>query len=108
MERETKTITTPKGKTLVLKTYVNARERNALRSVMIDSMKIDLQNLEGANELSGSILEKSEAKLIETVVVSYDGSVENILNRLLDESPEEYDFVVEESGKINKGFTPAK
>lgn len=107
MERATKKLTTPGGNDLELKSFINARERNQLRSVMLDNMKFDVQN-PSASEVKGSTLEMSEAKLIEVAVISYAGSNEKILERLLEGTPEEYDFVVAEAQKVNSGFTTAK
>lgn len=108
MERETKTITTPKGKELIVKTYLTARERNELRNIYLSTMKIDKSG-EVIDGFSGSLMETAERKLLEIVVISYAGNKENILNNLLDEIPEEYDFVVAESGKVNGGnFQSAK
>ena len=104
MERKTKTLQTPLGKELVLKEYVTARERNELRSILLGNMKFDTEGKEiGQAELSGNTLELSERKMIEVIITSYDGSAENIAERLLDCTPEEYDFVVKEAMEINKG-----
>lgn len=108
MERETKKITTPKDKELIVKTYLTARERNELRNIYLSTMKIDKTG-EVVDGFSGSLMETAERKLIEIAVVSYAENKEDILNRLLDEMPEEYDFVVAEAGKINGGnFQTAK
>lgn len=108
MERETKKITTPKEKELVIKTYLTARERNELRSIYLSTMKIDKSG-DVIDGFSGSLMETAEKKLIEIVVISYAGSKENILNNLLDQTPDEYDFVVAEAGKVNSGnFQTAK
>jgi len=108
--RETKKITTPAGKELELKTYITARERNQIRDMFYKNMK--LENVGGKpemSELSGEIMSQAEYKLIESVVVSYDGNKENVLDRISDEKPEEYDFIVEEINKIpGTSFTPAK
>lgn len=110
MERESKKIKTPLGKELVLKSYLTARERNELRSVFLQNMSIDPSSANPqVKEISGNALEKAEEKYIEIVAISYDNSNEKILERLLDATPEEYDFAVAEAGKIDKGnFTRAK
>lgn len=110
MDRETIKIKTPLNKEVEIKTYLTAKERNELRNVYLNNMKI---NTEGGvptiQEIPGSIVEEAEKKLIELAVVSFDGSSDNILGRLLDSLPEEYDFVVNECNKIEKGnFLKAK
>ncbi|MCX6756340.1 MAG: hypothetical protein NTX85_03295 [Candidatus Nomurabacteria bacterium] len=104
MERTTKTLQTPLRKEIVLKEYVTARERNELRSILLGNMKFDTEGKEiGTAELSGNTLEISERKMLEVIVTSYDGSTENIIDRLLDSTPEEYDFAVKEAMEVNKG-----
>ncbi len=110
MERETIKTKTPLGKELELKAWLTARERNELRRVFLEGVHID-PNRQDANlkDLSGDVLEKAEHKYIEIVVAKYDGSSERTLERLLDATPAEYDFVVAEAGKVDKGnFTQAK
>lgn len=108
-ERPTTKITTPSGKDVEIKTYLTARERNALREIYLAQLKIPTAagSAPDLGQLSGDILEHAERKLIELAVVRYDGSAENILDRLLDGTPEEYDFVVAEANKIGS-FKPAK
>jgi len=90
-----------------LKSYMTARERNELRGVYLNNMKVGADGETPViKEIPGSIVEESERKLIGLTVVSYDGSQENILERILDSSPEEYDFVVAEANKIGKGNFP--
>lgn len=107
MERETKKFNTPSGKEVELKSYLTAKERNELRAVFLSGMK-----LEGGTqikEIDGGVVDKAERKLLELVVVSYEGNTEKIIDRLLDSRPEEYDFVVAEANKINTGnFQPSK
>jgi len=90
-----------------LKTYLTARERNDLRNVYLNNMKVGTEGeAPVVKEIPGLIVEQAERKLIELAVVSYDGNPENILERLLDSSPEEYDFVISEINKIGKGNFP--
>ena len=97
-----KTLTTPEGKELVVKEYITARERNRIRAVAMRNMQIDPATQQAVG--FGSVeqyIEDGEKVLIEIGVVSYAGSDENILDRLLDSTPNEYDFVIEELGKLN-------
>lgn len=113
MERETKEIQTPAGKKLVVKTYMTARERNQLRDILLKNAKLSVGS-DGANtqgmDFTGTVLTESQNSLIEIAVVQYDGRTDPkaILNTLLDGIPTEYDFVVEEAGKINGNFQQAK
>lgn len=104
--RETKKVTTPSGKEVELKTYITARERNQLRNVLLEKAEVDNAGKVSSN-LSGATLEKSQYTTIELVVVSYDGSTETILDRILDGSPADYDFIVDEASKVGN-LAPAK
>lgn len=109
-QRETKKLNTPSGKEFELKTYLTARERNELRSVYLGGLKVEAENEKPQiKEISGSIVDLAERKIIELAVISYDGNNASILDRLLDGAPEEYDFVVAEANKISTGgFQTAK
>ena len=108
MERETKTLTTPDGKELVLKSYLTAKERNGYL------LELDANGLKGseggapdAPTIAATI--KSAKKLFETAVVSYDGSAENISDRLESGKADEYDFVLNAAGEVLAGnFRKAK
>lgn len=108
---ETKIITTPAGKELVTKDRLNSSARNELRELFLEYMEIDPvtgQMVQGS-KISGKVVTLSEKKLIELLVVSYDGSAENIYDRLGETDPSEYDFIVAELNKINTGnLTGAK
>ena len=110
MNRETKVITLKSDKKAEIKTYLTARERNELRGVFFGNFKIDAAGGKPEiKEIDGSVLGKAEEKLLELAVVSFDGSTENVLQRLLDGSTADYDEVVAEAGKVEGGnFTEAK
>ena len=111
---ETKKIITPAGHELVIKTSLNARERNGLRNILLKNTKMsfgaDGKQQDNGMVLDGTILEETEKKLIEVIVVQYKEitSTDAILNTLLEGTPDEYDFVVSEVGKINENLTTAK
>lgn len=104
MDRETKSVTLKSGKEVVLNAFLTARERNALRNIFFTNFKIEATGGKPeVKEISGDVLGKAEEKLIELAVVSFDGSSENVLARLLDGTPADYDEVVAEAGKIEGG-----
>ncbi len=113
--RPTQTLQTASGKEVVLKTYLNARERNVVRNSFLEGVKLNAADLTDPEALKNAsiqvsaaqITEASEKALLGQVVVSYDGSAETILDRLLDGTPEDYDFVVAEANKIGN-FQRAK
>lgn len=120
-ERPTQTLQTPEGKELVIKTYINAREFNEIKKSFLAAIKIDLADAtseksaqeaisEAAKQISlADISEANEQAAIKAIAQSYDGSGENIIERLLESSPEEYNFVSREVQKVQTGgFKTAK
>ena len=103
-------LTTPLGKPLEVKAYITAGERNRLRTIATDNIKISRSELDEIKEsgkinndtigMGGQALDLWERTLIEATIVSYDGTPEAIVDRLLKEKPEEYDFVVAEASKL--------
>ena len=109
-ERETKTLTTPSGKEIVLKTYLTARERKQVREALFSQMK-GSSTPDGefqVSELPASVMIQAEEATINATVASYDGSAENVLPRLLDSKTEEYDFVLAEVNRVSADFLLAK
>ena len=105
--RPTKAITLPSGKIAELKTYVTARERNDLRDVFYRDLKVGAEGGKAEiKEISGEVMSKAEAKLLQLILVSYDGSAESAYDRLLEGTPEDYDEVVREANKISGGNFP--
>lgn len=71
-------------------------------------MKIDVEAGK-PKEITGTVVGTAEKKLLELTVVSFDGSPDSIIERLLDGTSNDYDFVVEEANKVSSGnFTQAK
>lgn len=108
-------MTTPEGKELVIKTFMNARERNAIKSAFLEGIKIDpndiakKENGEILQECDASIMLRAEKRMFDQLIVSYAGSSENIADRLEQASPKEYDFAIEELNGITSGnFEKAK
>lgn len=113
MERETIKLTTPLGKELVIKSFMNAKERNAIKSAFLEGIKIDPNDIGSEDhimkDVDASIMLKAEKRTFEQLIVTYAGSSENIADRLEQASPAEYDFVVAELNKVTKGnFQSAK
>ena len=104
MERETKIIKLPSGKEAVIKTYLTARERNELRGIYLANMNIETESgTTNIKEIKGDVMESVEKKLLELGIINFDSSTENIIDRLLDGTPEDYDSMVVECNKINTG-----
>ena len=95
MDRETKTIETPISKqSVVLYTFLLGREKRALTNVFLGkslNISLDSQNVTG---IDSAVIEQAQELGWKTVVVSIDGSKENIVETILNMRSEDYDFVV--------------
>ena len=93
-QRETKTLTTPQGKELVLKTYITGREARAIQNVYLDKLNLK-QTAQGQemDGLKGSATGEAEDKAVEMVVVSYDNKTDDLVNIILDLPVSETNFI---------------
>ena len=96
--RETKELTTPGGRKVVTKTYLTGREVDGvLKELLKDREAGDKPTLP---MLVG--LERNN-KLIEAAVVSFDGSAENIFERIQDLPASEKTFLLKEVQELANG-----
>jgi len=94
-------VTLPSGKTAKIKNGLTGREKRALREVFLNEAELNT-TAEGKQVLSGlqgTIIAKAEDAAIQTVVIEFDGSSDDILNRVLDLPSSEYDILL---AKINE------
>lgn len=99
MERETKEITTPGGHVVKLNTWLTGREKRELSSAFLQKVSVGQDGIQDI-ELTGEIINKVQDLTLENVVVSVDGAVEDIVNKVLDMKSEDYDFIIAEMNKI--------
>lgn len=111
-ERETKTITTPGGCSILLRTYLTGRESNQLKDVLFSDLKMNMADVQAGKiaieNIPASFLVKQEEKAIELLVVSVNGVSENVLQTVLDFPTADYDAVVEAINAIRNPSTPTK
>ncbi len=104
MERKTKTINLPSGIAAEVKEFMNAGERNQLRAIFLKDVAMDLATGQPKGDVfAAELLDKGNQKLVEILVVSYDGSPENIFERLNEGTSEDYDFLMAELNKLATG-----
>lgn len=101
MQRETKTFETLIGKNQVeIKTYLTGREKRALTNVFLTSeLNFDPDN-GSVKGMNAELIDKAQDLAWQTVIVSIDGSNENIVDKILDMRVEDYNQVIEEVNKI--------
>jgi len=92
--RETKELIVGAHK-LVVKTYLTGRELRIIQNEMMDNL--EMKQKSGETEITGfkgALLRAQEDKQITTTVLSFDGSTEGILDKVLDLPAFEYQEVV--------------
>jgi hypothetical protein len=103
MDRENKVIKTA-NHNVVIKTYLTAGERRAIRGVVLSKLKIDFdEDTPNIKDFTPEVVDLSENKTIETVIISIDDKTEDIVTRFLDFKVEEYDEVMKEVSKVAGG-----
>ena len=100
MDRPTKEITTPGGVTVVVKTYLTAREVNDTLKQILGTTGVSPDT---KIELSAVVGIDRNIKLVEAAVVSLDGSSENIPERLGDLPINDWQFILKEAGLLADG-----
>lgn len=97
MERTTHEFTTPLGRKVVLKDYLTAREVNAVLTELFKSQEVSPDEAGKAQpRISLLVGIQRNIKLIESAVVSLDGSSENLPDRLQDLPASEYTAILNE------------
>lgn len=85
-QRETKTVETKGGHKVVYKSWISGGESNQLSAVWLEDSRVNMTE-DGKTKIegfSGSVGFKAEKKLIEILVVSVNGSTENIVQAVED------------------------
>jgi hypothetical protein len=112
MPRETKTITTPGGHSIVLRSYLTGREANQLKELLFADLKLNIEDVRdgkmAVEDIPASFLVKQEEKAIELLVVSVDGVTENAAQAVLDFPSADYDAVLKAINAIRNPTTPEK
>lgn len=110
--REIKEITTPAGHIVKIKSYLTAREVNALKELIFKNVHykiIDGKVADQEIDIPGSYLIEQEKKALEICLFAIDDKTENLLETILDFKPKDYEMVVKEVNEITGSiFQPAK
>ncbi len=103
-ERETKIVKTPvKAHEVVLKSWINGREKRALRDIFLQNIKVSTKGTaEAEANNSAEVVNRAENKAIEIVVVSINNKTDKILDTILDMCGKDYDFVIDEINKVTR------
>jgi len=102
-DRETHEITTPKGHSLVLRSWINGREKQRIDGSMFSDMSTEGAGNSMRPKMSGTMISNRENACIEVVVVSVDGKEIDVLNRVLDMRVSDFEYVLKRIDEIVSG-----
>jgi hypothetical protein len=112
VERQTRELVTTAGTKIFLKSYLTGREAADIKSIMLSSLKMSMNDAEtkkvDMGGISGAVLLEQERKTLGYLLVSVNGDAENPVEKLLDLPSTEYDAVLKEIENIKNPTTPEK
>lgn len=89
-----------------LKPYITARDKRAIRDILLSSTNINPTG--GISGVNTSAINKAEDKTFEIVVLSIGGSMDKILDRIMDLQGQDYDYLLKKVGEITEGLSEEK
>ena len=102
--RETIKVTTPvKKHKVVLKAWINGREKQKIDGAMFNSITTEGEGVNLKPVMNDTMLAGQENARIEAVVVSVDGVEDNILDTVLDMRAKDFEFIANHAQKIVDG-----
>lgn len=107
MEREIKTVTTPSGHKVELKSYITGREKRELTNIYFQS-KIDYNaETKDVKGFNAEIVDKAQDLAFRLIIVSFDGKKDgvdgfSVVNAILDMRSADYEFVVAQVNKVTE------
>jgi len=110
MERETRKFKTVGGNLIEVKTYITGKESRDISAIYLEGIKVGV-DVEGKPSMPSVEMKNAsrvQDKAIETIVVSFNGVKENILDSILDLPKIEFDEVVAELDKIQNPISEQK
>jgi hypothetical protein len=107
-DRETHQIITPiKGHVVLLRSWINGREKQKIDGAMFRSIQTEGEGKEMKPRMNETVISGQQNAAIETVVISVDGNEIDVLNRVLDMRVKDFEFVTGIVDKIVEGdFDP--
>lgn len=92
MERTTKSIQTQNGHTLVLRDYITGGEKREIQAIYVQAVAEEKKVAE--------VSAQADDKAFELVLVSLDGTNDNLVSRVLDLPQEDFEEVTSAVGEV--------
>ena len=103
-ERQTHEIVTPiGGQTIVCLDWINGREKQKIEGAMFKSIETSGTGTNMKPKMSETMIASQENAAIDAVVISIDGSTENIVDTVLDMRVKDFDFILKHAQQIVDG-----
>ncbi|MET3349043.1 UNVERIFIED_ORG: hypothetical protein ABID57_000712 [Arthrobacter sp. UYEF1] len=96
------------GKKVVLRGYTTGRISQELESIFLDQSEVINEDGKTKTVMNGAAIKRAHNRAIELLVVSVDGSTENILDAVLDLSTEDHDYVYTKLDEVEGHGSPKK
>lgn len=101
--RETLKFKTPIGnKEIEIKAWLTGQEQRTIRNPFFENASFGITGIEKF-QFSSELINKAQDLAFEIVVVSIDGTKDNIIQRILDMRAEDFDFIVKKINEITSG-----
>lgn len=103
-KRETKEITTINGHKIVMHTYITGFEKRAISEALFSEASMNPNGNEMiVSGLKGNAVFKSENEALRLIIVSVDGSTEDIVTKVLSLRSEDADDVLKAINEVTEG-----
>ena len=101
--REKKTAITPSGHKVEMYTYSTGREAREIEGAYLKNCKMEMvAGSPTLKEIDLSAQSTAEDAMIKLLVVSVNGSNDNILDKVLDMEKVDYDAIIKELNEVTK------
>lgn len=93
---------------MALYTYITGRERRDIQNIFLKDIGVSKNGEIESDGFSGATITEANDFILKTLLVSLDGSKENVFDRVLDLHADEYEFIKNEVDKISKDWSAKK
>jgi hypothetical protein len=96
------------GKKVVLRGFTTGRISQELESIFLDQSEVIREGDQVKTVMNGSAIKRAHNRTIELLVLSVEGSSDNVLDAVLDLSTEDHDYVYKQLNQVEGHGSPKK
>lgn len=86
-----------------LKPYITARDKRAIRDVLLGAANISPTGM-GVTSVNPAVINLAEDKMFELIIVSIAGVVDDKLEKVMNLQGQDYDFLLKKVTEISEGL----